>query len=71
MRAVTRMPLKTRRRVLDEVDGPWRRLRWLRWLPRAVTDLGYRLFARLRFRIFGRLDACRVPSPLERARFLA
>jgi len=39
-------------------------------LPRAATDLGYRIFARLRYRVFGRLDACRVPGPGERARML-
>jgi predicted DCC family thiol-disulfide oxidoreductase YuxK len=39
-------------------------------LPRAATDLGYRLFARARYRLFGRLDACRVPGPGERARML-
>jgi predicted DCC family thiol-disulfide oxidoreductase YuxK len=39
-------------------------------LPRSATDLGYRIFARLRYRVFGRLDACRVPGPGERARML-
>ncbi len=39
-------------------------------LPRAATDLGYRIFARVRYRVFGRLDACRVPGPAERARML-
>ena len=47
---------------------PWVAL--LARLPRAATDLGYRLFARLRYRVFGRLDACRVPGPGERARML-
>ena len=45
-------------------------LRWLRWVPRPLADLGYRLFARLRYRLFGRRDACRLPTPDERARFL-
>jgi len=39
-------------------------------LPRALTDLVYRIFARVRYRVFGRLDACRVPAPGERARML-
>jgi predicted DCC family thiol-disulfide oxidoreductase YuxK len=39
-------------------------------LPRALTDLGYRLFARVRYLVFGRLDACRVPGPGERERML-
>jgi predicted DCC family thiol-disulfide oxidoreductase YuxK len=38
--------------------------------PRALTDLGYRVIARLRYRVFGRLDACRIPGPHERERML-
>jgi predicted DCC family thiol-disulfide oxidoreductase YuxK len=45
-------------------------LRWLRRVPRPLADLGYRIFARLRYRLFGRLPSCRVPTPDERARFL-
>ncbi|MBX3246297.1 MAG: DUF393 domain-containing protein [Myxococcales bacterium] len=41
-----------------------------RFVPAFLTDLGYRLVARVRYRIWGKLDACRVPSPGERARFL-
>jgi predicted DCC family thiol-disulfide oxidoreductase YuxK len=57
-------------RIWAEVEPTRPLLRWLRRLPRPLTDLGYRLFARLRYRLFGRVDACRVPSPEERARFL-
>jgi predicted DCC family thiol-disulfide oxidoreductase YuxK len=39
-------------------------------LPRALADLGYRLFARWRYRLFGRFDACRVPSAEQRGRYL-
>jgi predicted DCC family thiol-disulfide oxidoreductase YuxK len=39
-------------------------------LPRALTDLGYRLIARVRYRVFGRLDTCRIPAPGERERML-
>ena len=42
----------------------------LRLLPAPLADLGYRLFASVRYRLFGRRDSCRVPSPAERARFL-
>ena len=57
-------------RILAELDPPWRWLALLRWIPRPLTDLGYRIFARLRYRVFGRLDECRVPTPAERRRFL-
>lgn len=58
-------------RAWAEVEPARPLLRWLRRLPRPLTDLGYRVLARLRYRLFGRLDACRVPSPEQRARFLA
>ena len=47
-----------------------RTLRWLRRLPRPLLDLGYRLFIRLRYHLFGRLEACRIPTPAERPLFL-
>ena len=40
------------------------------FMPRPLRDVGYDLVASNRYRIFGKLDACRLPSPEERARFL-
>ena len=57
-------------RVCGELEGPWRKLALLGRLPRWLRDPPYRLFVRMRYRVFGRLDACRVPSPEERDRFL-
>jgi predicted DCC family thiol-disulfide oxidoreductase YuxK len=57
-------------RICAQLGGAWGVVAWLRVLPAAVTDLGYRLFAAHRHRVFGRLDACRVPSPAQRALFL-
>ena len=58
-------------RTCAELAGPWRWLAWLRWLPRALSDAGYRGFARNRYRWFGQLDACRIPDTAQRQRFLA
>ncbi len=49
---------------------PWSFGRWLGVIPRPVADLVYRLVARIRYRVFGRVDACRMPSRAERARLL-
>lgn len=57
-------------RILAELPSPWRQLRALGVLPGSLLDLAYRAFARLRYRMFGRLDACRVPSADDRARML-
>jgi predicted DCC family thiol-disulfide oxidoreductase YuxK len=57
-------------RVLAQLDTPLRRLAVLRALPRRLRDGLYLAFARVRYRLFGRLDACALPSPAERERFL-
>jgi len=50
--------------------APWRWWYAFRWLPGFVLNLGYRLIAAIRYRIWGRVDACELPSPEQRARFL-
>ena len=57
-------------RVGELVGGPWRRFAWLRFLPRFLTDLGYAIFIRVRYRVFGKLDRCPAPPPGVRDRFL-
>jgi predicted DCC family thiol-disulfide oxidoreductase YuxK len=57
-------------RVLAQLDTPLRRLAVLRALPRPLRDGLYLAFARLRYRLFGRLDACALPNAEEKARFL-
>lgn len=47
-----------------------RRWAWLSLLPRWLTDLGYRALAAVRYRLFGRFDDCRIPTPAERSRFV-
>lgn len=56
--------------VLGALGGELRHWARLAVLPRWLTDLLYRAFVRIRYRTFGKLDACRVPTPEERARFL-
>lgn len=50
---------------------PWRWGWYFRWFPAFLLDLPYRLVARLRYRIWGKVDACELPAPAERARFLS
>ena len=57
--------------VLAELPRPWPfAARLLRLIPRPVRDLAYRLIARSRYRIWGRLAACPLPTPEQRSRFL-
>ena len=58
-------------RILMTLGGRWQMLGAMLWLiPSPVRDLGYRLVSRFRYRIFGKHDACRLPTPAERAVFL-
>jgi predicted DCC family thiol-disulfide oxidoreductase YuxK len=57
--------------VLLELGGWWRFLgNVLRLVPRPIRDLGYGIVAKVRYGIFGRLDACPLPSAQQRDRFL-
>jgi predicted DCC family thiol-disulfide oxidoreductase YuxK len=57
-------------RILTVGDiAPWHR-RALRWTPRVLRELGYGFVARVRYEVWGKLDACRVPTPDQRERFL-
>jgi predicted DCC family thiol-disulfide oxidoreductase YuxK len=58
-------------RIFSLIEGPWRHLAILRWLPHPLRDLPYRLFVRLRYRVFGRFDTCPIPTPDVARRFLA
>ena len=57
--------------MLRELPRPWPPVvAVLRWIPRPVRDLGYRLIARWRYRIWGWLKSCPLPTAEERTRFL-
>jgi predicted DCC family thiol-disulfide oxidoreductase YuxK len=56
--------------ILARLGGLWRATTVFRLVPPVVRDLLYRFVARRRLAWFGRLDACRIPTPAERARFL-
>lgn len=49
---------------------PWRWAYALRWLPAAPLDLLYRLIARIRYRVWGQYDTCRLPATDEKDRLL-
>jgi len=56
--------------IARHLKRPWRWLYRMRWLPAGLLDLGYRALAAIRYRIWGRADACKLPTPAQRARFL-
>ena len=56
--------------ILRELGGPWRLAGAAGCVPGALLDAAYDAFARVRYRVFGRLPACRVPTEEERGRFV-
>ena len=57
-------------RVLHALGWPWR-LAWLGWVvPAPIRDRLYRWVARNRYLMFGQSEACYIPRPEDRTRFL-
>ncbi|HUS30213.1 MAG TPA: DCC1-like thiol-disulfide oxidoreductase family protein [Kofleriaceae bacterium] len=56
--------------ISHHLRAPWRWGYAFRWMPAFLLDLGYRFIAAIRYRIWGRADACDLPSPEHRIRFL-
>lgn len=56
--------------VLSRLQGPWRLAGVARVLPETLRDRVYDAIARRRYRIWGRCDACPLPDPMYRHRFL-
>jgi predicted DCC family thiol-disulfide oxidoreductase YuxK len=57
-------------RAARRLGGAFSLLVPLLLVPRPLRDAAYRAFARQRYRLFGRSQQCRVPTPETRARFL-
>jgi len=57
-------------RVAKRLDGIWSWTYAFIAVPKPIRDFAYRLFAKHRYRLFGRQDACMMPTPEIRARFL-
>lgn len=57
-------------RLARYLDGPWAWLNRLRVLPKPLRDALYDVVAANRYRWFGVRDACRLPTPELRSRFI-
>ncbi len=57
-------------RIARRLRFPWNLAYGLILIPRPVRDFLYRLIARNRYRLFGKRETCRLPTPEERERFL-
>ncbi|MCE9672169.1 DCC1-like thiol-disulfide oxidoreductase family protein [Myxococcus stipitatus] len=57
-------------RVVRRLSGAWKLLYAFMLVPRPLRDVVYGLIARNRYRLFGKAESCRMPTPELRARFL-
>ena len=57
-------------RIAKRSDGIWSLAYAFIIVPKPIRDLVYRVFAKYRYRMFGKQDACMIPTPDIRARFL-
>lgn len=57
-------------RIAGRLDGMWRIFSIFQFVPRSIRDFFYRLFARNRYRLFGKKEVCMMPTPEIKARFL-
>jgi len=49
--------------ILSQLPFPWPAVSAvLHWIPRPMRDLAYRLVARFRYRVWGRVKSCPVPT---------
>ena len=49
-------------RVILRLDGFWKYLYAFIIIPKPIRDLAYNIFAKNRYKIFGKTDQCRVPK---------
>jgi predicted DCC family thiol-disulfide oxidoreductase YuxK len=67
-RALTRSESSIR--IFELVGGPWSLISGLRLAPSFLRDAAYEIIPKNRLKWFGAKDACYMPTPEERARFL-
>lgn len=58
-------------RIARKLSGAWRLLYGFIIVPSFVRDVFYKLFARYRYKMFGKQEACMMPTPEIREKFLA
>ncbi len=58
-------------RIARRLSGIWSIFYASVVIPKPIRDFFYRLFAKYRYRVFGRKDQCMLPSPEVRQRFLS
>ena len=56
--------------ILKVIGGTWGLLYGFIIMPRFIRDLVYDCVANNRYRLFGKFDQCKIPSPQQKKQFL-
>jgi len=56
--------------IAKHIGGIWRLAQLTSIVPRSLRDFFYDLFAKNRYKVFGKYDSCMIPTPEIRARFI-
>lgn len=57
-------------KAMSQLGGVWKLGSVLGELPEGLLNWGYDLVAHNRYRLFGKRETCRLPTPEERSRFI-
>ncbi|WP_449537306.1 thiol-disulfide oxidoreductase DCC family protein [Ferdinandcohnia sp. Marseille-Q9671] len=57
-------------RICRHLKGPYRFFSVLTFIPAPIRDIFYHVIANNRYKWFGKMDSCMIPSPEVRKRFL-
>lgn len=57
-------------KILEEIGGIWKLAKFGKVLPESILNDTYDIVAQNRYKIFGKKETCRLPTPAERARFI-
>ena len=57
-------------KVAKHLGFPWSLLYIFIIVPPFIRNIAYNIIAKYRYKWFGKKDACRIPSPEEREKFL-
>ncbi len=58
-------------KIARHLGGIWQLAYVFIVIPKFIRDFFYKLFAKNRYRLFGKRDACMLPTPEVRAKFLS
>ena len=57
-------------RIAKELRGAWKLFYVFIIVPPIIRNIFYNILSKYRYRWFGKRDACRIPSPEEKEKFL-